>query len=236
MTHTRPADPDPTTASGPTTQRFPAEAVRATYDTVAEPYADQFADELDRKPFDRALVDGFAALVRAGGDPAPVADLGCGPAHTTRYLADLGLPVVGVDLSPQMVRTARRRYPGLDIREGSILDLDAPSGSFAGVLALYSVIHLPRPVLPTALREFHRVLRPGGTLLLSFHVGTGTLHQDTWFDRPVSIDGHLFDPDDVAAALADVGLGVQAQVRRRPWPDIEVPTERAYLLARRPAP
>ncbi|MEV0730754.1 class I SAM-dependent methyltransferase [Polymorphospora sp. NPDC050346] len=209
--------------------------IRVAYDTVAEPYADQFADELAQKPLDRALIDGFADQVRATGVDAPVADLGCGPGQVTRHLADRGLPVFGVDLSPEMVRLARERHPGLDFRAGSILGLAVADRSLAGVLSLYSVIHLPRPVLPRALAEFYRVLRPGGILLLAFHVGAGQLHVDTWFDRPVSFDGHLFDPDDVADCLAEAGFEVRVRMRRQPYPGIEAPTERAYLFAHRPA-
>jgi SAM-dependent methyltransferase len=209
--------------------------VRDTYDAVAEPYAEHFAAELSQKPLDRCLIDAFAGQVRQSGDGHPVvADLGCGPGHTIGYLRDLGLPVVGIDLSPRMLAQARARYPGLDVREGSILDLAADDESWAGVLSLYSVIHLPPEVLPLALREFHRVLRPGGVLLLGFHVGDQRVHLDTWFDRPVCIDGYLFDVDTVAGQLEDAGFDVRARVRRRPYPGIEVPTERAYLFARRP--
>lgn len=209
------------------------DSVRATYDTVAEPYAAAFADELDRKPLDRSLIDAFARQVLASGGEPTVGDLGCGPGHTTRHLRDLGLSVVGVDLSPEMVRLARELYPGIDVREGSILDVPVPDGCWAGAMALYSIIHLPRSVVPTALREFHRVLQPGGLLLLGFHAGDAQLHLDEWFGRQVSIDGYLFDPADMTAELRTAGFSVEARVDRRPYPDIEVRTERAYLFARR---
>jgi SAM-dependent methyltransferase len=209
------------------------DAVRSTYDAVAESYAAAFADELDHKPLDRSLIEAFARQVQSTADGSPVGDLGCGPGHTTAYLGELGLSVVGLDLSPNMVRLARERYPGIDVREGSILDLPVPDGSWAGVISLYSIIHLPRDVVTTALREFHRVLRPGGLLLLGFHAGDEQLHLDEWFGHQVSIDGYLFDPADMARELQNIGFSVDARVVRRPYPDIEVPTERAYLFARR---
>ncbi|MFG2494961.1 methyltransferase domain-containing protein [Streptomyces caniferus] len=50
---------------------------------------------------------------------APVADVGCGPAQVACFLADLGVPVMGVDLSPGMAAAARARRPGLEVRVGS---------------------------------------------------------------------------------------------------------------------
>lgn len=208
------------------------DSVRAAYDAVAEPYSADFVDELAQKPLDRALIDAFAQLCGPGDRP-PVADLGCGPGHTAHHLQCRGIRVLGVDLSPAMVALARARYPTLDVREGSILDLPLPDASCAGVLSLYSIIHLPPSRVPDALREFHRVLRPGGVLLLGFHTGTGQVHLDEWFGREVSLDGYLFDPADIAAQLEGVALPVEARLDRHPYPDIEVPTERTYLLARR---
>jgi SAM-dependent methyltransferase len=202
---------------------------RATYDAVAEPYAERFAAELAEKPLDRALL---AAFAEQAGD-GEVADLGCGPGHVTRHLRDLGVRARGVDLSPKMIEIARRNHPGIEFQVGSILGLDAADATWTGVLSFYSIIHLPRADVPGALREFHRVLRQGGLLLLAFHAGDEQVHVDNWFDRPVSVDGYFFDPDDIAAELESIGFTIDARVRRRNYPGVEIPTERAYLLARK---
>ena len=113
-----------------------------SYDTVAESYADLLADELAAKPWDRAVLSGFAEMVRADGG-GPVADLGCGPGRVTAHLASLGMDVHGLDLSPGMVRTARRAHPALRFHEGSMTALDLADGVLAGIVAWYSVIHVP---------------------------------------------------------------------------------------------
>ena len=101
---------------------------RAAYDTVADDYAAQLRDELDRKPLDRAMLASFAELVLVSGGGA-VAELGCGPGRVTAHLAGLGLNAFGVDLSPRMIAVARRMYPELRFDEGSILELDVPAMS-----------------------------------------------------------------------------------------------------------
>jgi SAM-dependent methyltransferase len=209
---------------------------RATYDAVAEAYADAFSSELDGKPLDRALLDGFAELCRAGG---PVYDLGCGPGHVTRYLAERGVDARGLDLSPEMVRIARARHPLLAFEIGSMTALDAPGGSWAGAVALYSIIHLTPDERRLAFREISRALRPGGWLLVAFHVSaadhpTGSsVHLDTWFGASVDLTAHFLEPGDILGELRDAGLEVRARLDREPWSPTEYPSRRCYILARR---
>src|SRR5215470_13761995 len=85
--------------------------IARTYDVAAETYAATFAAELDGKPFDRGLLDRYAAALAGRG---AVWDVGCGAAgHLTRYLADRGVAVSGADLSPASVAVARRCQPEL---------------------------------------------------------------------------------------------------------------------------
>jgi SAM-dependent methyltransferase len=137
---------------------------RAAYDAVATLYAEQFKDSLDHRPVERGLLAAFAEKVRQA--PAgPVADLGCGPGHIAAHLHGLGLPVLGVDQSAEMLAIGRARYPGVRFARSSITRLGLADGSCSGVLSRSSIIHLPPELLPSALAEFARVLVPGGWLL-----------------------------------------------------------------------
>ncbi|MFF9900005.1 class I SAM-dependent DNA methyltransferase [Streptomyces longispororuber] len=205
------------------------DAVRRSYDTVAEEYATRLHDELDAKPLDRALL---ASLVEQTGQDGPVADLGCGPGHVTAHLAALGARPVGVDLSPGMVAEARRRHPGLEFRQGDLLDLPAEDGEFAAAVALYTVIHLDPDELLPAFTEAHRVLRPSGLLLVSFHRGAEIRHLDDWWGHDVNLDFHFLSTDAVADHLTEAGFTLEARLERAPHPQ-EAQTPRSYLQARR---
>lgn len=208
-----------------------AARTRDGYDAVAADYAARFADELAAKPLDRALLGAFAELVRGRG---PVADVGCGPGHVARALHERGLPVVGLDLAPAMVAAARRLHPDLPFQVGSMLALPVEDGAWGGIVAFYSIIHLPPRAVPQALAEFHRALRPGGRMLLAFHLGDETRHLDEWWGRPVDLDFHFFAIDDMARWLAEAGFAVEARVEREPYAPTEVATRRGYLLAHKP--
>jgi SAM-dependent methyltransferase len=200
--------------------------IRATYDAVAQEYAAAFADELDAKPFDRALLAEFAAAC-----PGRVYDVGCGAAgHVTRYLADLGADVTGIDLSSASIDIARARQPELKFEVADMRQLPCGDGALTGLVAFYSVIHLPREQVPVALAEFRRVLRTGGVLLVSMHGGTGEIQDDGWFGRPVSVRATLWSLPDLMAAVEEAGFVVRRHVGRDPYP-AEHPTQRLYVWA-----
>src|SRR5262245_16325714 len=73
---------------------------------------------------------------------------GCGPGQVAAYLHAQGVPVFGIDLSPRMVALARQAHPDLRFSEGSRTALDLPDGSVGGIVACYSIIHLPTEQLP----------------------------------------------------------------------------------------
>ncbi|QOV47725.1 class I SAM-dependent methyltransferase [Streptomyces chromofuscus] len=209
------------------------EATRTSYDAIAADYASRFPDAMGGVALDRAVVGAFAELARTHS-PAPVADLGSGPGHVTALLHDLGLPVFGVDLSPRMVALARRAHPGLRFHEGSMTGLDLPDATLGGIAALYSVIHVPDEHLPATFAEFHRVLRPGAPVLLSFQTTEAEdhLHISERFGHEIALDYYWRTPEQVEQLLIEAGLAPYARVRREA--DGGEKYARAFLLARRP--
>jgi SAM-dependent methyltransferase len=204
--------------------------IRRAYDSVAAEYARRFSGELAHKPLDREILRRFADGVRPGGT---VYDLGCGPGQTTAFLHSLGVPVRGLDLSPGLLEHARRLNPEIPFDEGDMLALPYPDRSAAGVLAFYSIVHFSLPELQAALAGMHRVLEPGGRLLLAFHVGEERVHVEELLGEPVSLDFSFFMPDAVRSGLIEAGFAEVETVTREPYPDVEYPSRRAYLLARK---
>jgi SAM-dependent methyltransferase len=202
-----------------------------SYDRVAAEYSARISGELEHKPLDRQLLDRFAERVQGLGS---VCDLGCGPGHVARYLHERGVRVTGLDLSAEMVEQARRLNPGIEFRRGNMLSLDPEDGTWGGIAAFYSIIHVPRTEIAVALEEMKRVLRPGGLLLLAFHVGDETVHLDEWWGQPVSLDFRYFRPEEMADFLQRTGFEVEEIVEREPYPDVEHQSRRAYILARKP--
>lgn len=206
------------------------ERTRSSYDAVAPEYAEKFKDEMDDKPFDRRALD---RLAREVGQLGAICDLGCGPGQLARYLHRKGVAALGVDLSPQMVAEARRLNPDIGFHQGDMLALPDPDDSWGGIAAFYCIIHVPRDQIVEALREMKRVLKPGGLLLISFHVGEEIKHLDEWWEKPVNLDFQFFLPDEMEGWLEEAGFEVEETLVREPNPEVEVETWRGYIFARK---
>lgn len=172
------------------------------------------------------MLAAFAELVRAGG---PVADLGCGPGRVTAHLHELGVPAFGVDLSPEMIAVARRDYPGLRFEVGSMAALNLPDACLTGVVAWYSIIHTPPERMPALFAEFHRVLDPGGHLLLAFQAGDEIRHLDHAYGHDISLDAYRLPLDRIAELAGQSGFTLDARLLREPVTFEK--TRQAYLLA-----
>jgi len=214
--------------------------IAASYDAVAERYAEEIGDELKDKPVDRAWLNLMVELSGGG----ILADVGCGPGHVTAYLAEQGARVVGIDVSPGMIAVASSRYQGKDFEIGSLLALPAGDARWSGAVCAYSIIHLGPGQRPAAFAELARVIAPGGWLLLSFHIdddahAIGDVERVTqWWGEQVALEFHFLDPDGIAQEVEQAGFTVMAVTRRRPWPGAEGrqgehPSRRCHLLAQK---
>ena len=228
-------------------------ATRAAYDTVAASYARLLADALADNPYDRAVLGLYAELVRArvarvpgaqtgprsgsgpGSGRARVVEVGCGAGRITAHLTSLGLAARGIDLSPAMVGEARRRHPGIGFEVGSMTSLELPAGGLDGLVAWYSVIHVPPSRHRSVYAGFHRVLAPGGLVLLAFQCGQERARlREAYGHGGLELDGYRLVPARVEEDLAACGFELVTRLVREPV-GAEA-SEQAYLVARALAP
>lgn len=206
--------------------------LRDAHDVLAAFYVDYLDGWLDRSPVDRAVLDLFCELTRAVGPE--VADVGCGTGHLMPHLASRGLAPRGVDLSPEMVRVARRNHPRFVVEQADLRALPFADDSLDGALAWYSMIFLPPGGRAAAYAELARVVRPGGYLLVGFKVGDGNVRRrgrNTGLD--VEFDVYWLPSAEMEGRATDAGFetvftgGVPAESPDTP--------AQGYLLARRVA-
>jgi SAM-dependent methyltransferase len=114
---------------------------------------------------EQPVVHGMLAALTSELTGGRALDAGCGTGRHARHLAELGFDTVGVDATPGMLDIARSSVPDVDFREGRLEALPVDEASFDVVTSALAVCHAAD--LETVFREFARVLRPGGTLIVS---------------------------------------------------------------------
>lgn len=200
-------------------------AVQASYDRIAAHYAQCTYSESSEEWVDRPLLDLLAARVQG-----VIGDLGCGPGHHVRYLHEKGLVVVGVDLSQGMVAQARQRNPGLEFIQASMYQLPVANESWGGIVAIHSLIHIPRPEVVQVLREFRRVLMSGGWLLVGFHRGKTTWQAQRWGNVPIAMSYTHFRTPEMQGYLQKAGFLLEGLL------ELGSPSQQSFLFARKPLP
>ncbi len=207
--------------------------VMAAYTEAAAGYAAELLDELDRKPFDRWLLERLAEL----SDGGPVADVGCGPGQVTAHLALAGADVTGFDLAPGMVEEARRRFPELPFEVGDLRALPAlaDGAGWSVITAWYALVHLAASEIPEVVAGLAGALRPSGWLAVALHEGAEVHHVTALFDAATELDFTHHEREAVVAAFEAAGLvDIEWYLRNASSPT-EAKTQRIYVLGRRPS-
>lgn len=207
-----------------------ADQVRDSYDAIAEKYAELFHGALERDTQTHEQLAAFAKLaaLRHGA----VVDLGCGSGNVTNHLTELGLTVIGYDLSPGQIAQARRAFPALQFRVGDLTALDDVDSSLGGIVSRYSLIHIQPSLFNDIFQEWMRALEPGAPVAISFFGSKSAEAHGTPFDHTVATAYELF-PATVARQLQDAGF-TAVEMEANPIPEGGRPFDHATLLVRKP--
>ena len=153
------------------------EEVRELYDESADSYAEMMDREIELPLY----VDTLERLSkRIENLPGALIDTSCGTGHMLSLYSerfDRKRPLIGIDLSTRMVAIATRRFgPSAEIKEGDMRDLSSVAvGSAAALINFFSIHHLDADSVCVALREWHRILKSGGQLVVAAWEGVGAI-------------------------------------------------------------
>ena len=183
-------------------------------------------------PLDRAVLTAFAEMLTADG-AALVAEVGCGAGRVTKHLHELGLRIVGLDLSPVMAAAALSAHADLAFVAASAEALPLRDGVLSGLVAWYSLINMPTTALTPVFAEFARVTAPGAAVLIAFQSGDGQrVDRTSSYGKEVPISYFRHRIEDATAALVAAGFTPYATVNRAAALSFES-TPQAALLAHR---
>jgi len=214
-------------------QKLVNSRTRRTYNLAAQTYHDLFHDELKKKAYDKRLLKSFAGRFGRG---SVICDAGCGPsAHIGRFLADRGLTVIGVDISDRCIELARVFNPGMQFLREDLTGLGFEDETFDGVIAYYSIIHTPKRSVSRIFREFHRVLKPEGSLLVAVKAGAeeGYIHELLGIQTEVYFSA--FDEKEIRGYFERSGFVLDFLQRRSPY-GFEIQNDRLFAIGQKSSP
>src|SRR3989344_7352971 len=149
----------------------------------------------------------FAKLVGKG---AKVLDLGCASGYQSQLLKDLGLKVVGLDLSPKMIAAAKKLVPKAKFLVGDMTEMDFADRSFDGVYARASLLHIPKNLIPKVLTSVNIILKNGGHFYLALKEGNGEGEiEDNRHGIKVHRFFSFFRKQEIIDLLEDTGFRVE---------------------------
>jgi 2-polyprenyl-3-methyl-5-hydroxy-6-metoxy-1,4-benzoquinol methylase len=178
--------------------------VESGYDRMAEQY---LATKDPEDPLALRALEDLASLLPK---EAAVLDLGCGAGvPVTRWLADRGFAVTGVDVSAKQLELARTYVPEGTFIKADMIEVDFGPESFDAVVAFHSVIHVPRTEHPALVKSIHRWLRTGGALLATMAVADYEGRDEDWEGWGAPMVWSHYDRNANVAMLRVAGFEIQ---------------------------
>ena len=177
--------------------------VESGYDLMAEQY---LATKSGDDPLSKEALEDLASLLPPA---AAVLDLGCGAGvPATRWLAERGFAVTGVDVSAMQLDLARTHVPEATFVKADMAEVCFEPGTFDAVVAFHSIIHVPRTEHPALLGRIHRWLKPNGAFLATMTITDYEGRDEDWEGWGAPMVWSHFDADTNLAMLRDAGFGI----------------------------
>jgi SAM-dependent methyltransferase len=204
----------------------PTDLVAAGYDEAGGRYTEAaLRENLAKDLHTRILLDRLPEGSR-------VLDLGCGSGRPTTAILAERFHLTGVDVSSRQVERARQAIPNARFVEGDMSRLEFEDASFDGVVAFYSIIHVPRDRQQALFESIHSWLRPGGILVASL-ASTGS---EAWTERDffgASMYWSSYDPGTSERMLKLAGFHMDSAELIEQEFDGKIETH-LWVVARRP--
>ena len=178
--------------------------VESGYDRMAEQY---LATKDPEDPLALAALEDLASLLPP---EAAVLDLGCGAGvPVTRWLADRGFAITGVDVSARQLELACANVPEGTFLKADMTEVVFEPETFDAVVAFHSIIHVPRTEHPALLKSIHRWLKPGGALLATMTVTDYEGREEDWEGWGAPMVWSHYDRNANVAMLKDTGFQIR---------------------------
>ena len=116
--------------------------------------------------------------------------------------------------------------------KGDIINMPFGEGVFDGIISYYSIIHTPKEYEGSIFREFHRVLKKGGSLLVAVKAGTTEGFIQELLEIKTEVYFSLFTEEEIASLFLESGFIIEYLEKRNPY-DFEINNDRIFAIGRK---
>lgn len=187
-------------------QVFPEDVERqaAAFDEIGASYEDAFGENATQIASVRWLLERLP-------EGARILDAGCGTGvPTAKLLVEAGCQVLGIDISREMLRIARRRVPRAEFQRMDIANLNLGDRRFHAITAFFSLLMLRKEQFVSSLAQLVAHLEPRGYVMLSMVEDDADYAPIEFLGTPLHFTGY---PRAVLEGLlSDAGLEVVERV------------------------
>lgn len=203
---------------------------RNAYNEAGSKYFELFHNELEKKTFDRKLLESFLGNFTKD---SIIGDLGCGPCgHVEKFAAKKGINVVGIDISEKCIDIAKTHNPDMRFEVGDFSELRFEDNYFDGLILYYSIIDTPKIYLNNIFKELGRVLKKNGLIFLSVKEGNEEGFQDELIGIETQVYFTLFKVKEIKSLLKNNSFEIQSLEKRMPYED-EIKINRIFAVGKK---
>ncbi|OGI12482.1 hypothetical protein A3K64_04185 [Candidatus Micrarchaeota archaeon RBG_16_36_9] len=194
------------------------------YDKIAELYSREFSTPSE-------YIDEFLELIPGNGK---ILDAGCGPGVDSGYMKARGFEVLGVDLSEEMLKIAKQKFPKIHFELADLRALKLKPNSFDGILASCSLIHIPKKDIIPTLQNFNKFLKRDGKIYIALQAGKSG---EIFINEPFKPDEKLFlniiSIDEIKDLLFKTGFSIVKKYERKPKSKEELNFTKLFIIAKK---
>ena len=170
------------------------EITKESYQSTAQEFARNVADLAPM-----GSIDQFKKLLPP---KAKVIDIGCGSGRDAKVFTSMGLDVLGIDYSSNLLEIAKVTAPSADFQLKDIETMTLPAASFDGAWSACSLGHIPKNKILDVLKQIHSLLKDNGHFYLALKKGSGEiLEKDSRYEGKIEKFWSYYEEDELKNLL-----------------------------------
>lgn len=202
-----------------------SEEVKEAYNKIADKYYEALWNDM---PYNKQI-DKFVSLLNG----KIILDLGCGIGSFTKYVADKGYMVEGIDFSKNMISIAKEKIENANFYEMDINDLKT-NKKYDGIMSINSIIHIEKKEIKKVLKSIYNILEDDGVFFLIIQEGVEEKYVIDPLDEDVSEFVSFYIEKEIEDIFVDSGFKIISKDKILNEADFELGNDQlVYYLKKR---